>query len=309
MSTILITPKINPDLDGVACAYVYAGLMNIIDRENKYIAGIYGNPQSEAKFLLNKLDIKDGLIFNPKMEFDNFIIVDASDIKGMPEVIRPEDVLEVIDHRETHKAKEIFPNAKIQIEPVGAAATLIFEKMMEVKFPINSNNIFLLFGAIFSNTLNFKSKVAGKRDWDAVESLKNDYGVTIPSNLINDMFQYKTEYASSNLEEVINGDFKTFDGGLGIAQLEGVDLQGLVADKIENIKEILKKIKEKLNLKYIFLTAADIKNGHNVFVAIDEKTLSLLSDSIGLSFDDRGIAKNNKLYLRKQLLPLLISRL
>ena len=38
---ILVTPKINPDLDGVACAYVYASLLNVLDKENKYIAGIF----------------------------------------------------------------------------------------------------------------------------------------------------------------------------------------------------------------------------------------------------------------------------
>lgn len=307
--TILITPKINPDLDGVACALAYADFLNNTDKANIYVAGIYGQPHAEARFLLEKLNINDGLIFDPKMEFDKYIIVDASDTKGMPEVIRPQDVIEVIDHRQTHRAEELFPNAKIQIESVGAAATLIFEKMREVKFSINSDSLYLLLGAIFSNTLNFKSDIATERDLKTVESLSRDYGVVIPPNLIEDMFQYKTEYIANNLEEVIASDFKTFDGGLGIAQLEGFDLQNLIGDKIENIKEVLKKIKEKHNLEYIFLTAADIKNGYNIFVAIDEKTQSLLSQSIDLSFDDQGTAKNDKLLLRKQLLPLLIKGL
>lgn len=309
MKTILITPKINPDLDGVACAYVYTKLLNTLDKANKYIAGIYGKPQSEARFLLEKFNIKDGLIFNQKMEFDKFIIVDASDIKGMPEVIRPQDVVEVIDHREIHKAKGLFPSAKIQIEPVGAAATLIFEKIRETGLPINSNDVFLLFGAIFSNTLNFKSDIVSERDLKAIESLKNDYGVIIPSNLIDEMFQYKTEYIVNNLEEAMISDFKTFDGGLGIAQLEGFDLQDVIDNKIGDIKEILKKIKEKLNLEYIFLTAPDVKNEYNLFVVIDEKTKSLLSKSIDLSFNNSGITKNNKLFLRKQLLPLLVNNL
>ena len=41
----------------------------------------------------------------------------------MPVVIRPQDVVEVIDHRLSNNAAELFPKAKIQIEPVGAAAT------------------------------------------------------------------------------------------------------------------------------------------------------------------------------------------
>lgn len=309
MNTILITPKINPDLDGVACAYAYAAFLNIVDKENTYIAGIYGNPQSEAKFLFDKFNIKDGFILNPEIKFDKFIIVDASDIKGMPEIIRPQDVVEVIDHRETHKAEELFPNAKIQIEKVGAAATLIFEKIVGAKLPIDSNSVFLLFGAIFSNTLNFKSDIATERDIKAVKNLKDDYDVIIPLNLIDEMFEYKTNYIANNLKEVINSDFKTFDGDLGIAQLEGFDLQNMISEKIEDIGNILKKVKIKFNLEYIFLTAPDIKNEYNVFVAIDEKTKSLLTKSINLSFDNNGIAKNNKLFLRKQLLPLLIDNI
>jgi inorganic pyrophosphatase/exopolyphosphatase len=62
-------------------------------------------------------------------------------------------------------------------------------------------------------------------------------------------------------------------------------------------------------LEYVFLTVADIKNGYNIFVAIDEKTKIILNKSMGLSFNNNGIAKNNKLFLRKQILPLLVDYL
>jgi inorganic pyrophosphatase/exopolyphosphatase len=306
---ILITPKINPDLDGFACAYAYAQLLNIIDKENHYTAGIYGTPQIEARFLLEKFSIKEGFILNPTTLFDKFIIVDASDIKGMPEVIRSQDVIEVIDHREIHQATEIFPQAKIQIEIIGAAATLIFEKLKLLNFSIDKNSLYLLLGAIFSNTLNFKSDLVSPRDRVAVQSLSNDYGLSIPDDLIDDMFRYKTEYIENNLEEVINSDFKIFNDGLGIAQLEGFDLDIIISNKFSEIASILQKIKEKNNLVYIFLTAADIKNGYNIFLTIDENTQNLLSKLDGLSFEKTGIAKNNKLLLRKQILKYLMSNI
>jgi inorganic pyrophosphatase/exopolyphosphatase len=192
---------------------------------------------------------------------------------------------------------------------VGAAATLIFEKMKEAKFPVNSNNVYLLFGAIFSNTLNFQSDVVTSRDRAAVEFLKNNYSVTIPSDFIDSMFNYKTEYIANNLEETIIGDFKIFGGGLGVAQLEGFRLAEIVGAKIEEIKSILNKLKEKYELNYIFLTAADIKNGYNILVAIDEDTKLLLFKSMGLNFNKAEIVKNNKLLLRKQMVPLLINNL
>jgi manganese-dependent inorganic pyrophosphatase len=309
MNKILITPKINPDLDGVACAYAYAQLLNIIDSQNQYIAGIYGEPQSEARFLLAKYNINEGLLFSPKIEFDKFIIVDASDIKGMPEIIRPQDVIEVIDHRAVHQAEKLFVNAKIQVEPVGAAATLIFEKLKAAKLAIKPESAHLLLGAIFSNTLNFKSDIVSTRDVFAKEFLIKDCHELIPMNFINEMFSYKTEYIINNLEKTITDDFKIFDNHLGVAQLEGFNLEKVVNIKVKEIKEILQKIVKTNNLEYVFLTVADIKNGYNIFVAIDEKTKIILNKSMGLSFNNNGIAKNNKLFLRKQILPLLVDYL
>ncbi|MFA6514438.1 MAG: DHH family phosphoesterase [Patescibacteria group bacterium] len=309
MSKILITAKIGQDLDGVACAYAYAAFLNSTDKKNEYVAGIYGEPHIEARYVLEQLTITSGLVYNPETEFDKFILVDASELKGMSEVIRAEDVIEVIDHRETHRAPELFPQAKIQIEKVGAAATLIFEKIKQQKLPLDKNSVFLLLGAIYSNTLNFQSDVANERDRAAVEALENDYGVKIPPDFISKMFLYKTEYIKEHLEESIISDFKNFDNGIGIAQLEGFNLNKIVEKKIEEIKTVLIELKEKYQLKYIFLNAADIKKNYNIFVAIDEETRALLSASLTLTFNENQIAKNNKLLLRKQILPLLLKTL
>ena len=301
MSKILITPKINPDLDGVACAYGYTEFLNSLDNGNEYVAGVYGEPQSEAVFLLERFNINNGLIFNPDQNFDKFIIVDASDTKGMPAVIRPEDVIGVIDHRTTHQAGELFPRADIQIELVGAAATLIWEKFINSNITPSFKASVLLFGAIYSNTLNLSSELTVERDLKAVKVLSS----TMPANLISDMFAYKAEQIALNLENTIINDFKVFNGGLGIAQLESFDLAVIVESRLIEIKDILKNLKKDHSFNHIFLTAADIKNAYNIFVVIDDATQSLLAEKLELVFDDRGVAKNNKLMLRKQILPLL----
>ncbi len=305
MSKILITAKINPDLDGLACAYAYAQFLNKTDTANEYIAGVYGEPQIEARFVLEKLGIIDGLIFNPVDDFAKFIIVDASDVLGMPEIIRPLDVVEVIDHRAVHRASELFPQAKIEIEPVGAAATLILEKLRSANFSLSANQVALLLGAIFSNTLNLQADITSLRDRQAIEFLQSNYLDYIPENFIAEMFAYKTNYLLTHLAEVLISDFKVFPGALGIAQLEGVDLELIINNQIQEIKRVLEELKNKHNLEYIFLTCADISKGYNFLVATDEATKLLLSKSMNLLFNSAGIAKTNKLFLRKQILPLL----
>lgn len=52
MKPILVTAKINPDLDGVACALAYAELLNL---EGKVAEGIiFGSPQSEVSYFIDQ---------------------------------------------------------------------------------------------------------------------------------------------------------------------------------------------------------------------------------------------------------------
>ena len=308
MGKILITPKINPDLDGVACAYAYSKLLNKIYSGNEYTAGIYGQAQNEALFLLDKFQINDVLSLNPvDISFDEFIIVDASDTKGMPAVIRPQDVIEIVDHRETNKAREIFHRAKLDIELVGAAATLIFEKFQEMKQDIDFDSALLLYGAIFSNTLNLKNNV-DNRDLTAVTTLEEILRIRIsePKDIVDEMFQCKTKYIEENLEECIRSDFKHFDDGLGVAQLEGFDMFKIITEHYSYIKGILDSVRNEFKLDKVFLTAADIRNGYNIFLAINNETAELLTDKMNIEFDVKGIAKSDRLYLRKQILPMFV---
>ncbi|MCU0680184.1 MAG: DHH family phosphoesterase [Planctomycetes bacterium] len=308
MFKTLITPKINPDLDGVACAYAYSQFLNKTQNDYQYIAGIYGRPQIEARFLLERLNLEDGLCYNPQNDFFDFIIVDASDIKGMPEIIQKAKVKEVIDHRLAHQAYELFPQAKIQIEMVGAAATLILEKFIENSLFPSEEIMLMLGGAIFSNTLNFKAEIVSNRDKKAIEYIKKNVSPLAFKMISEQMFIYKTEYLKNNLSEVIKDDFKVFNfpGNFGIAQIEGYDLDNLLIVKREELIIILQELKKKNNLDHIFLTAADINNSYNIFLAIDKNTEKILKTKMNLVFNS-GIARNSKLLLRKQIVPLLIN--
>ncbi len=154
MTATLVTPKINPDMDGVASALAYA---NIYSAE----AVFFGELQPEPQLVLEKLDMD--VEMNVKKAWDLFVIVDASSLRGMPEVIRREDVVEVIDHRKVDltQVRRLFPNARIQIELVGAAATLVAERLKEAP---EKELAILIYCAIISNTLNLKSCTTTKRD-------------------------------------------------------------------------------------------------------------------------------------------------
>ena len=185
----LITSYKNPDLDGFACMYAYAEFL----KKKKFNVNykVFGIPRKEARFVIkkNSLDIKE-----INEEYDQIILVDASDksSKGIPEGLDANKVIEVIDHRENPQANEDFPNAKIQIELVGACATLIAEKFFEEKKEISKESAVLLYSAIVWNTVNFKNKVTTKKDIKIANWLKTKF--TLSDNYIYNLFSLKFSF-------------------------------------------------------------------------------------------------------------------
>ncbi len=301
---ILITGKISPDLDGTACAYAYRRLLN--QQGQNTTEGIFGQPHVEAQYLIERFNITD-INYSPTEPFDKFILVDSSALKGLPEVIRAEDVIEVIDHRKVQDAAQTFPNAKIQIEAVGAAATQITEKYQNAKAPIDSNSAILLYGAIYSNTLNLKAKVTTQRDKDALNWLKSQ--TQIPDNLIHDMFVAKTHDAIKELNTTLKDDFQDFSFGekhIGITQLEVINLEQLIKDHLEQILSVLEELKQEYNLDSAFLTSVDLEKEFNLFVTDDSEAQTVLEKTFNIKFLN-NVAKRDDLVLRKEIVPKLES--
>lgn len=305
MSTsILATAKINPDLDGVACAYAYSHLL-VMQGKNA-VGGVFGQMHAEVAYLVDRFGIHD-VVHEPVGPFDSFVLVDASDMAGMPAIIRPEDVLEVIDHRGVHRAHELFPKAKIQIEQIGAAATLIVERYRSSNHPIDSHSAMLLYGAIYSNTLNFQVSIATKRDKTAADWLQTQ--VTMPASLIDGMFAAKTRFVSENLHDSLAMDAKQFTFGkrrIGIAQLEILDLQRLADARSNDILVALEHTKKEHCLDAALLTAVDLKASFNLFITPDAEMRTALSEVLHVDFENHT-AKKTGVLLRKQLVPLLKS--
>ena len=127
MNTTLITAAGYPDLDGVACAIAYAEYLGQKQPDTRYIAKFFNKPQIEPAFIASELDLLVEVVNEGEIsKYDNFILVDMSEPKGLPELLELDKVLEVIDHR-MFPDYRAFPNAKFRVEPVGAAATQVAE--------------------------------------------------------------------------------------------------------------------------------------------------------------------------------------
>ncbi len=298
---ILVTSYANPDIDGTACAFAYAEYLNKTGANA--IAGLFGDPHREAQFVLDKFNIQINKIDSIPSGYENIILVDASDLVALPSVIKPEQVIEIIDHRKINEIEK-FIKAKIQIEQVGACATLVAEKFRQNNIVISKKAAFLLYPAIVSNTINFQGKLTTERDKDLAEWLVKQ--IDLPVDFIHEMFVAKSKITKS-LEEVLLEDFKTFEFGdkkIGIAQFEITDTSKYIKNNLSEIIKILEKMKQQKLLDHIFLNGIDLEGKGNTFVSAHKDTINLLESILKIKFND-NLAVANRIIMRKEITPLM----
>jgi len=303
---ILITSYINPDLDGCAGVVAYGEFLEKIGE--KIEIGIFGEPHEEAKYILNRFKIEYPKVLQNVDNFEKIILIDTSELSALEGKIPLEKVVEIIDHRKVHEAQK-FPNAKAQIEQVGSVATLIAEKFMQRKIEISQNSAILLFGAIISNTLNFKGGVSTDRDRKAAEWLNEV--AKLPSDFWKELFIAKSDLSGNKLIERMESDFAWFELGgkkVGIAQIEMIGAKDLVEKREEEIISELKKINKEKKLDFVFLNIMDLEDCFNLMVTFDEKTKKLIETALGLKFSE-NLAERESLIMRKQIVPLLKEEL
>jgi len=304
-SRIIVTSYSNPDLDGTASAIAYSELLKKQGKNAK--VALFGTPHREAQFVFKTFDIdKPAQAENILNQEGKLILVDASDLRGISNLIDPKQVIEVIDHRKVNQSDK-FPNAKIQIELVGSCATLIAEKFFKEKIIITSSSAVLLYSAIISNTVNLQANVTTDRDKKMCNWLVKQFD--LPKNYVHKMFVAKSVFGKP-LKEVFCDDFATFQfhsKQLGIAQLEIVNTDGFVNKNKDEIQKVLTKIKKERNIDLIFLSLIDIEKIKNTFMIIDESSKKLLEQALSVKFKN-NISHKNGIIMRKTIVTIVTAK-
>ena len=273
MKPILVTCCVDPDLDGVAGAIGYAEFLT--KTGTRAVVGIIGKLHDEADYMLNRFSFSYPQAILNADTFDKVVLVDASEINALMGKIAPQKVIEIIDHRAVNEAGT-FPNAIVHIERVGAAATLVTEKFIQGSIEISNKSATLLYGAILSNTLHFKSSLTTDRDTKAAAWLNQC--ARLSENFWKELFTAKSDLSETKLEKRMRSEFAWFILGntkISITQIEMMGAKHLIENRREEIIQILNAIKIEQRLDFIFQNTIDLAEGKNFFVADDERKLPI----------------------------------
>jgi hypothetical protein len=286
--TIVVTTA-GPDLDGVACAIAYAELLDAR-------AWLPGDMDAEARYVYDRCNAPGVATDEEVAACHRFILVDASSLAGFPRNIDPRDVVEVIDHRAHHQAGIDFPCAAIDIEPVGAAATLIVERIRRAGRAPSPPSIMLLYAAIMSNTQSLLGSVTTPRDRGAAQALR-DTG-HIPPGLVDAQFAARRAVIVADLPAAVCREQRRYDDPRGAYVVTQLELTG-ASDLLRDHQPLLRDALGELGARTV-LNIVDPSSGSSLLFVPDDAFRDEVSTRLSIPFDGEA-ASFGRAMLRKQI--------
>lgn len=281
--------------------YAYAELL----RKMGYNAEYYyeGQARKEVQIVLETYGIELKTV-SQIFSDDEVILVDTNGLRYLPKAINANQIKEVIDHHKMNEWLSKQKDIKIQIEMIGAAATLVAERFKNNNIDISRESAILLYNGIISNTMNLKISMTTQKDKDMAHWLKQKYP-EITEEKTKAIFIKKSEITDRLREEMeveFKDEFITISWSMG--QLEIANVEEFLNRNEEKVRAILKKVKDENNVDYISVNCMDIINGYTIILAENEATANIISDAINVKFIKLK-AKIDKLVSRKEIIKII----
>jgi inorganic pyrophosphatase/manganese-dependent inorganic pyrophosphatase len=224
------------DIDAYACCIAYAELLNLQGISARAVSSAAANRSVSPSVLSWRATFHP---YTPQAN-DEFVLVDVSDYQHFDPLVVLEQVVEVIDH---HPGFERYWDERLgsaaDIRPIGAAATLIFQRWQAagLLWRISQQSAALLATAILDNTLHFSGQMTTELDVRAYDLLARQ--ARLPANWPEQYFLECQAAIESDLDAALAADLKRFkpDSNLPavFAQMTVWDADGLIREQRNEI--------------------------------------------------------------------------
>jgi len=298
-----ITSYPNPDTDGVACSIAMANMLSLNGKQ-VWVPVILGSISDETNYVLKYLNIPVPTIVSNLSGCNSIVLVDTHHKLQLPADFPFDKVSMVIDHHPDGD-DDLFANAKIINEKIGAAATIVARIYFENKI-YDKKMLSLLGFAILSNTLNFSAPSTTDADRDIYNRIASE--VIIDDKSITEMFAQRSLILQNDIYSALCSDFKVFDtksGIVGISQVEAYGLEVLV--DVNQAKIALQRIASEKHLQYCLFNGVDIKSGKSIVICANEDTQRLVESVFKMPYKREPLVFNHILLRKTDFIPTLNS--
>lgn len=299
----IIIPYTNPDLDGVACAL---GLEELLRHMGQCATAAYlGRLDAQTLWALSSAKEVPPVHLEDCPPDSYFVLVDTHHLNQLPSSLPCERVLEVVDHHPSGD-RTAFPNAAIQNELVGAAATLVVERFQLARITPGVARARLLGLGILANTLGFHAPSTDVRDRSAFDFLCGlcDLGM-------EDWYRLRSTSAAALAEmpitQLIGQDVKVFNSQVGPIAIAQLETEGVVrfGDEKEAVQLALESLRDSLGAAHALVNLVDLRAGRSVLYCGGDLVGRQLQSALNLVLDDGALVANRVLLRKTDLVPAL----
>lgn len=286
------------DIDAYAGCMAYAELLNL--QGQKAIAATTAPLNESVTPTIRGWSTELVRDYQPSPD-DMYVLIDISDPEFFDTFVVEDRVDEIIDH---HMEFADYWQQKIgdksQIEFVGAACTLVYERWRQSGEleQISETSARLLIAGILDNTLNFEAVVTTDRDRAAYDELSGH--ANLPENWQAVYFEECQQTILSDLIGAIRNDVKQMNfpsfGKVTVGQLVVWDGRMLMADRLDEICSAMAGAGDGW-----FMSVVSISEGRNYLIPGSERVKQFLEKLSGAVFNG-SVGVTDRLWLRKEIM-------
>ena len=264
----------NTDLDGVACEVAIEALHG-----KSWEARIIGTIDAETDLVLRTLGIAVPPPINNWDDISKIWLVDTHHIMQIPKILPRALVIKITDHHPGGDSSG-FPNADIQNESVGAAATLVAEQFELQNKMIPPVIAVLLQAAILSNTLELRSRSTSPRDEKMCKKLHSVQAIS--ATLIDGMRERRRGVLSLSTELLVRYDKKQFETRFGLIVIGQIEAPGALEILARSdLMLALQALVTETKASSAILNLVDTTKCSSAVILTDPNVAAILCNSLG----------------------------
>ena len=302
MTTLVFGHK-SPDTDSTGSPILWAWYLNEIKGE-KAEAVLLGEPNTEAKFMLDRWELPKPRIIEDVEAGTPCVIVDTNNPAELPSGINDADVTAIIDHHKLVGGLETKGPIDMTIRPLACTATLMVDLMGEDagKMPDWAKGAALT--CILSDTLEFRSPTTTAHDREVAESLASDLGITI-TDYAADMFAAKSDVSAFSDAELLRMDSKEYkvgDTAFRVSVLETTAPDSVLSRK-DNLIQSMTDVAAEDGVDQVLLFVVDILQEEATLLVPNDLVKSVAEKSFGAQVSGDSVVLPGIMSRKKQIIP------
>ena len=301
---IKIFGHLAPDTDATCSAIVWAWYLNNI-RNLKAEAYVLGEPNTEAKFVLERWGFAQPELLGTLEAGEKVVIVDTNNPAELPEGINDADIGQIIDHHLLVGGITSKKPINVTIRPVASTATVMYSIMREPALDTMPDAVKgLILSCIISDTLEFRSPTTTPRDREIAERLAGDLGIDIPAYAA-EMFAAKSDISHFTDAELLRLDSKKYevgDTGFRVSVLETTSPDAVLGRK-DSLMSSMGDVAAEDGVDQVLLFVVDILNEEATLLVPNDLVKTVAEKSFGVSVDGDTVVLPGVVSRKKQIIP------